>query len=215
MTQAPVIEPVDPAASETPPVEPQQPVEPPSPEEQTLPPELLKIPAFQAVLVGTPPAISMSIKGSEDRDEVALVTENKDALLAAGMGFYRSMSGELGVMFNALKVHPDDLKAADKAGQLTQLAPNFDTVNQEVAKSGKNHPLLQAGPPSAALPSARSSLIAPQAQSGSLPLVPPAPASVARKLAAQRVLNLSPGAPTSGAAPGAGRILNQVLKTAV
>lgn len=215
---APVVESVDTAPPAAPPVEPQasptqQQQQQPA-EEMPIAPELLKLPAIQAVMVGNPAAISMPVKGSENREEVGLIAKNKDALMAAGMGFYRSISGNLGVMFNGLKIHPDDLIAADKANQLTKLAPDFDKVNHEVGKSGKNHPILQAGAPMAAAASPRSSAIAPQAASGSLPLVPPAPASVARKLAAQRVMNLSPGAPTSGPAPGAGRLMNQVLRPA-
>ncbi len=207
----PIVEPL----AAAPAVAPVVPTEP-APEEDAggLPPELMQIPAIQAVLVGSPPATSMSIKGSEDREEVALLTKNKDALLGAGFGFYRSLDGKIGVMFNQMRIHAEDLKAADKAGKLRDVAPDFDILNHEVAKAGPaGHPVLSAKPPTGlASPTAAAP---PQAASGSLPLMPPPPAAVQRKLAQQRVMNLQPGAPTSGPVPGAGRLLNQVLKQAV
>jgi hypothetical protein len=156
----------------------------------------------------------MRVKGAEDRDEIKMVSENKEAILGAGMGFYRSMSGQLGVIFNALKIHPQDLQAADKAGKLPVVAPDFDTINHEVSKLNLTHPIRNAQPPPAQFASPMSTA-APQAASGMLPLVPPAPASVARKLAAQRILNMQAGAPTSGPEPGAGRLLNSIMKPVV
>ena len=50
--------------------------------------------------------------------------------------FYRSLSGQRGVMFNAMRIHPQDIQAADKAGKLlSSVAPDFDLVNHEVGKS--------------------------------------------------------------------------------
>jgi len=211
---------VEPLASAPPPPATVEPTQPPASSEtadtgEELSPELIKIPAIQAVLAGSPPAVSMQIKGSEDREEVKLVSENKDALLASGMGFYRSLSGEIGVMFNGLKINPQDIQAADKAGKLLSVAPDFDLVNHEVSKSGTNHPVLRAGRPGAQAAVSVYAASPPQSASGQLPLVPPAPASVARKLTAQRVMNLQAGAPTSGASPGAGRLLNSIMKPVV
>jgi hypothetical protein len=93
------------------------------------------------------------------------------------------------------------------------VAPDFDILNHEVAKLGLNHPIFKAQA-SAGLAMPASSQ-PPQAASGSLPLAPPAPASVQRRLMQQRVTNLSGGAPTSGPAPGAGRLLNNILKPVV
>jgi hypothetical protein len=218
MTQTPTVEPL--AAPQAAPTVAPSAATPPPPETpaeaaQGLPDELLQIPAIQGLLAGAPAAVSMKIKGSEDRDEIALISENKDAVMAAGMGFYKSMSGEIGVMFNALKISPEDLRAADKAGKLETLAPDFDKVNLEISKSGEKHPILNASAPAAQFASPASTQTPPQAASGSLPLVPPAPASVAKKLASQRAANLTPGAPSSGASPGAGRILNSIMKPVV
>ena len=174
---------------------------------------MIKVPALQALLAGAPPAVSMTLKGSEDRDEVKMLAEHKDELLKAGFAFYRSMSGDLGVMYNSLRIHPQDLQAADKQGKLRALAPDFDLVNHEVAKMGLKHPIHFATPPTGlAAPTATTP---PQAASGALPLTPPPAAAVQRKLAQARIMNLQPGAPTSGPEPGGGRLLNQVLKGVV
>jgi hypothetical protein len=178
-----------------------------------IPNELIKIPAVQAVLAGAPPAVSMRIKGLGEREDIKSIVENKDALLGAGFAFYRSINGDLGVMFNAMRIHPEDIKAADQQGKLRQIAPDFDLVNHEVAKLGPDHPVRNATAPSG--PAAQASSAPPQSASGQLPLMPPPPASVQRRLAQQRVMNLQPGAPTSGPAPGAGRLLNSVLKGVV
>lgn len=211
----PVVEPTTPAAPVVSPAAAPTtaPEAPPEDTEAGLPDELLQIPAIQAVVAGSPPAVSMKIEGAGERPEVKLIAENKDPLLQAGFAFYRSMSGDLGVLFNQMKIHAEDIKAADKAGKLRLVAPDFDLVNHEVSKLGPNHPVNTATPgQDFAQPTSAG---APQAASGSLPLMPPAPASVQRRLAQQRVMNLSGGAPTSGPAPGAGRLLNSILKPVV
>ena len=215
MPELPVVEPLQPQAAAPAEVQPVQPPPPEAPQEPQgepapLPPELLSIPAFQGLMAGTPAALSVNIKGSEDRDEMNLLGENKEALMAAGMGFYRSISGQFGVVFNALRISPKDIQAADKAGKLRTIAPDFDDVNHQLSKSGKDNPALTAQP-AAGLASSVSAQAPPQSASGMMPA--PAPASVARKLAAQRVMNMQAGAPTTGPSPGAGRLLNSVLKT--
>lgn len=212
--QMPVIEPQDPQvppdqAPQAPP--PEAPAAAPEAAEPTpLPAPLLKIPAFQAVIAGAPPALSMKVKGSEDRDEVKLVQKNAQALQEAGMGFYLSLNKQIGVMFNSLKIHPSDIMAADKAGHLMAVAPDFDIVNHEVAKMGRNHPAITAAPPVAAMATPVASQSPPQIASGKFS--PPVPASVARKLLQQRIANITPSAPTGGPMPGAGQIANQIAK---
>jgi hypothetical protein len=156
----------------------------------------------------------MNLKGSEDRNEVKLLADNKDALTQSGFFFYRSLDGKKGVMANALRIHPEDLQAADKAGKLLTVAPDFDVVNYEVSKQGLNHPVhsMTSVPQSFAAPTPKPP---PQAASGMLPLMPPPPAATQNKLATARLANIQPGAPTSGPAPGAGRLLNSVLRGVV
>lgn len=193
--------------------------------------KLLKIPAMQALFAGAPPALSANVKDftAKSRDEAKVIKDNIPALQAAGMGFYKSLSGQLGVIYNTLHVHVEDLQAADKAGKLQQLAPPFDQINHAVSKSGLRNPALQItkvpggrkaphpkSPPqiSPGMASGTSGVPLSTPPAGSMPMPGPAP-SVQRKLASARVMNLSPGSPTSGPSPGAGRFLNQVLKPVV
>lgn len=199
---------VDPTAATTPlPVAPEAP--PAGGKGPKLPDSLLKSPAIQGLLVGKPGAISASITDFKKRPEAENLMKHKEDLFKAGMGLYRSLDGQTGVIFNRLYVHDDELKQADAAGQLTQLAPPFDSVDHHIAKSGIFHPALDSkhvtpgGFKTAPMPVVPQSANAPMAQS---------PASVQNKLATARVSNLQPGSPTSGPVPGAGRLLNQVLK---
>jgi hypothetical protein len=164
-------------------------------------------------VAGAPPALSMKVKGSEDRDEVKLVQKNAQALQEAGMGFYLSLNKQVGVIYNQLRIHPEDIVAADKAGKLLMVAPDFDAVNHEVAKAGGNHPAIHATPPVAAAPAPVSSREAPQIASGKFS--PPLPASAARKILQQRIANMQPSAPTGGPMPGAGVIANQIAKPVI
>lgn len=209
------------------PQQPQQPVAPPeetqtataSPPQQKLPPALIKMPVMQALMAGAPPAVSASIKEFSKKDEAEHFVKNKAVLEQAGFGFYRSLSGHLGVIFNALHIHPADLQAADKAGKLQLLAPPFDVVNHAVSKSGMHNPVLKraavpnglAQPTQAAPPQLSASV--PPGQTPT-PMKPPS-AGVQNKFATARLAALQPGAPTSGPEPGAGRLLNQILRPVV
>lgn len=219
MAELPVIDPANPQAPPpdqgTPPeAPPQAPAAPPEAAAPSpMPAAFLKIPAFQALIAGSPAAISMHLKGSEDRDEVQMVTKNAPALQKAGMGFYQSLNKQIGVMFNALRIHPDDLMAADKQGKLLLVAPDFDAVNHAVSKMGKDHPALHASPPPATPAAATSAGSPPQMASGKF--MPPIAAAVARKLLQQRIQNMQPSAPTGGPMPGAGVIANQIAKPVI
>lgn len=190
----------------------------------SLPPALTRLPAIQGVLVGAPPAVSASIKEFKDTDAGKAIVANKDALLAAGFGFYRSMHGGLAVLYNRFHIHGEDLKHADKQGKLTVLAPPFEQVDHALAKNGGAHlkaAALKGLPTGFAQPTPQA---APQqgaaVEAGQMP--PPesggaSPASQAlqKRLLQARVKNQQPGAPTSGPAPGGGRLLNTILKQVV
>jgi len=168
--------------------------------------DLLQIPAMQALFAGQPPAVSTNIKEFSQRPEAKVIEANKNAIQRAGVGFYRSMAGDLGVLFNQLHIAGQDLIEADKAGRLTEVAPAFDEVNQAVSTSGEGNPVLSAEVPGGAK---TANIPAPA------PSPTPAPASVQNKLTTARLKNVALGAPTSGPQPGAGRILNTLLKPAV
>lgn len=176
-----------------------------APETSELPDELLQIPALQGLFAGSPPAFSASLKEFEKRDEAKTIAKNKDALMGAGMGFYRTLDGARGVVFNTLYVSPDDIKAADQSGQLATVAPEFTQVNDQIATSGEANPVLQAQPPTG-----MANPPAPTNAPGAMPA--PLPASAQKTLTNQRSKNLQVGAPTTGPEPGAGRLLNSLLK---
>jgi len=195
----------------------------------SLPPELLHVPAMQALVAGSPPAISASIKEFASNPVAKMIVANKDLLQRAGMGFYRSMSGDIGVIFNMLHVHPSDLQAADKAGKLGVLAPPFDSVNHAVGKSGLNNPVLSRtavpnGPkpptsiaPPSALPVANPTPPVPNPgpPKPAIPAPKPATAAIQRQISGIRKNAINPGTPVTGPAPGAGRLLNSILKPGV
>jgi hypothetical protein len=180
---------------------------------EKMPEALLRVPAMQGLMTGSPGAVSDNIKDFSKRGDAEVLVKNKDWLTQAGFGFYRSLDGETGVVFNALYVHPDELKAADAAGKLKEVAPDYDSVNHAIGKSGRAHPALSAGP----VPKGLKGAPIPQPpQMAQVPPptanIPPPSAAAQKSLMGARVTNLQPGSPTSGPVPGAGRLLNQVLK---
>jgi hypothetical protein len=187
---------------------------------KALPNDLLRIPAIQGLVAGAPGAISAPIKEFAQRGEAKTIIQHKALLEKAGMGFYKALDGVTGVIFNQLYVHGDQLAQADQAGQLLKVAPSFDMVNHQLATAGAahpalNHPGVPAAPAAAPIPVPPQSAGSPQAQAaptGGAASPPAQSAAAQRDLMTARVNNLQPGSPTSGAVPGAGRLLNQVLK---
>lgn len=179
-----------------------------------LPNELLQIPAIQGLLAGSPPAVSASLADFANRPEGKLIAANKEPLMNAGMGLYRSVGGDIGVIFNRMFVSDQEISNADKAGQLPQVAPPFDQVNQQLASAGQNHPILN---PNLQTPTGLKT--APPAAVGAMPAASPAPgampAPTPAKVTAAKARNIPLGSPTSGPKPGAGRLLNSILKPVV
>ena len=188
---------------------PEAPAAPPS-----LPDKLLRIPAIQGLMAGSPPAVSAPIKEFSKRGEAKIITENKDLLMQAGFGLYRSLSGDTGVLFNMLHIHPEALKQADAAGNLKAVAPSFDEVNHKLGKAGVQHPVFNAKVPSAPPPAP----MAQPPQQAAAPMAPataPAPAGAQKKMIQAKLTNLMPSAPTAGSNPGQGALLRNILKPVV
>lgn len=164
-----------------------------------LPDELLSIPAIQGLMAGQPGAVSANIEAFSNRPEGQLISDNQEALQGAGVGLYRSLDGGLGVLFNSQFISDVELKNADKEGRLTEIAPSFDEVNASLGQNPSAGPAV--APAGTATP--------PPASIGALP---DASAPPSRKAIMAKIANLQPGGPTSGPAPGAGRILSQILK---
>lgn len=173
--------------------------------------ELLRIPAFQALIAGAPAAVSADLKALERMPEAKIIAQSKDALMGAGIGLYRSLDGARGAFFNQLFISPEEIKTADQAGTLTDLAPDFNQVNADIGKSGGANPVLTAGerPTGFKSSSGQSPMEASADQTGPMPAPPRA--GEQKAMANARAKNLQPGAPTSGSA-GAGRLLNSIMK---
>lgn len=174
------------------------------------PQALIENPVMQGLVAGAPPAVSASIKDFQKREEAKLFIDNKDLLMQAGMGLYRSLDGGTGVIFNQRFLNGEALKQADQAGQLAQVAPPFDSVEGEISKSGLNHPSIRGGAQPTGAASAPPPMVAPASAA-----LPPPPASSQRKALTAQISNLQPGSPTSGPAPGAGNLLRSILKPVV
>ena len=216
-----IVEPIDPNAA--PAIPPEEAVSPTDENAEKvedgegLPPALLKIPSIVAMLAGSPPATSAPIQEFSKRPEAKVISKNKDDLMNAGFGFYRSLGGDLGVMFNQMFITGEEIQRADKESRLQEVAPPFDVVAAEVSKSGKGHPALNPKQPRGSgvppAPAASEGVLA--APPGPQATTPSAPASVQRNLLSARVRNMAPGAPTSGSQPGSGRLLNSILKPVI
>lgn len=171
-------------------------------------PESFNIPTMQAIFAGQPPAVSVPV-GTED-PELNTIWNEREKLMKAGIAFYKSMSGQTGVIFNALKLHPDVLKQADKAGKLQEVAPPFDAVEKALKSNPEGHPIFGVDPNAELTPPQPPGPIPPQSGNGAL--VPPPPPAMLRTIQAERVKATIPGGPTSGMRPGAGRVLNSLMK---
>lgn len=166
-------------------------------------PSSLALPEIQALLSGSPAAVSTPV--ATKNPDVATMWNERDALGQYGLGFYKSLGGDMGVIFNGMYLPVEQLEAADKAGQLLQVAPPMEQVRTSVVAGGAaNHPALTAQTPAA--PPASSPPAPRQTASG---VLTPKPSQTSlRRLQGARAKALEPGGPTTGMRPGAGRILN-------
>lgn len=172
-----------------------------------LPDELIQLPAIQAVFAGEPPALSASIQDFAERPEAKLIAANKDKLMGSGLALYRSLSGDLGVLFNQFFISPEDIKSADSAGRLQEIAPPFDAVSASVGKSGANNPVLKDRPRPKGFATATTQTPPP-------PSAMTAPASPAQnKIVQDRAKSLMPGKPTDRGA--AGKLLSSIMRPVV
>lgn len=163
--------------------------------ESEIPDEVLQIPLIGGLLEGKPAAI-YDLANSKI-PPIEAIPKNAKALNEAGINFYKSKDGALSVMFNTQFISQKEIEKADKDGKLTEIAEPLASVM-------------------AAYDSVLGTAAAPE---GSAPSSSPAPQSpntpINKRLTTARLQNLSPGEPTSGPAPGGGRVFNNVLKRAV
>jgi len=198
------VEPVNPSATPPPAAPEPPPAQQSTPEESQQPPvdpALLQIPAIAGLFAGTPAAFSAQLKTLKKSPELDLIVKNKSGLMNAGIGFYRSLSGNVGVMFNRMVVHDEAIKQADKAGKLLEIAPPFDLVNQQAGASPP--PGAPAGGDVGAAPPPVNPPQSAQA---------PMPAAAQKNIIAKRVSNLLPQPATAGPNAGQGSLLKSILR---
>jgi hypothetical protein len=171
-----------------------------------LPEAVLKIPAMHALIQGAPPATYGPLDSK--MPEIKTLNKHADELKAAGFAAFKSASipGNF-VMFNGLIIKPEEVEQADKAGKLQSVAVPFEQLVESFKKTAKGEE-DQTAPPEA--PMAMSG-----PASGGVAVGEPPSAGVEKRLAVARANNLTPGSPTSGPAPGRGRVINQILKPVI
>lgn len=189
-------------AAEVPPVAPEAAPAPAAGAAPGIPDDVLKIPAFLALLQGSPPAV-FAPKGSEQaHPELKTVTDNYQALVDAGFGFYRPKSAEGMVFFNTQFISPEEVKVADDKGRLADLAPDVNELFGAFSEGLKG-----AAPAPEGAPAAPPTLPGPSA--------PPPSAGAQKATAGARARAVTPTGPSGGPFPGQGRLLNAVLKPVV
>jgi hypothetical protein len=162
---------------------------------------------MQALVAGSPPAVSANVEAAQQTEFGQLVTQHGPQMQQAGFGFYRSQDGNLGVVFNQLHIPGEEIQKADQAGNLTQVAPPLEVVEQAILGDPSANPVLSSqGVPNAP---------AVATPSGATPPAGAPPTATPSRVTTQRKQNLTAGSPTSGPRPGAGRILNEILKPVV
>jgi len=176
------------------------PYDPKDEADATIPDDVLKIPAFRALLEGSPPAVIVKRPELEANPELQTIQQNVKPLLASGFGVYQAKDGQTAVFYNSRFIDGNALKIADDKGKLDTVAAPFADL--------KSH-FDQALGPEGAAAAPEAAAPAPVAST-----TPPAPAAQA-KLSTARLMSAAPGAPTSGPVPGQGRVLSQILKPAV
>lgn len=172
------------------------PVEEAAPAEEGagLPDALLEAaPALQLLMQGSPPATFAAVNA--EFPEIETVSKHVKDLGEAGFGIYPTADGVNLVVFNGLYITPEEVKAADEAGQLDQIAVPYEELRSAFGAEPVKGAVASAPPPPSGSP-------------------PPNP-TTGKKLTTARVKNLSVGAPTSGPVPGQGRIMNSILKPVV
>lgn len=170
-----------------------------------IPEDVLAIPAVYGLLNGAPPAVY--VERTRKDPEIQTVVKHQKELVDSGFGFYQTKNGKYTVFYNGAYVSPDELKKEDAAGTLTETVAYYGDVKQTFDSALGGTAPESGGAPLPGEPAAAT----PAATAGGSP-----PSSrVQNTLATARVNNLNPGSPTSGPVPGRGRILNNVLKSAI
>lgn len=163
----------------------------PTEESSGVPAEVLELPIVRGLLEGSPPAI-YNESGAKS-EEINTVIKNGKSLKDIGIGFFHDPKAKLDLAYNTQFISPDMVKEAAKKGALKQIAESYTEVSARI-----NAAVGAPAAGGAALVGGDMSLNLQDSQ-----------------INTARVNNLSSGSPSSGAQPGAGRVLNDLLKPTI
>jgi len=163
-----------------------------------IPTEVLELPIMRGLLEGAPAAVWAPIgtKGPE----IATVLKHGPELIKAGFGFYRDEKSKLDLFFNRRFITPELIEAAAKKGKLKEVASPLAEVSAAINGA--------VGEPAGVVEPGGAGAVGPVGASGPS-ILAETPVNTAR------LNNLQPGSPTSGPQPGAGRVLNNIIKPTI
>lgn len=150
---------------------------------------------FADVVAGSVPAVSLApIVGGRGDPTQEWVVGNFEALLGSGLE-YAELPDAVSVFFNPKLTTAEDLKAADKAGKLAEIAPPAVEIGKPPAVPAPAAPAPAQTPALAAPP---TPIPAPSSPSGALSGATATPSAPnAAKLAGIRARNAAPAKPNT------------------
>ena len=185
----------------------------PAPTPSDVPDTIAKNPALVAVLTGQIPGVLA--KGTDVYPSAQNLSDSPEDIDSVGLRLFVSQGDGSRVIYNPAAVSEDEIQAADAAGKLADMFPDYGVLTGEQPVQGDptvplDDQLAATGAPSPALDPA-----GPAATTLSAMMPPPPPATITKPLNRERVANLQPGPPTTGPKPGAGRLANMLATSAV
>lgn len=175
--------------------------------EASIPDDVLRIPAFNALLEGKPGAI-FAPNNQQDPD-ISTILKHGQELIHAGFAFYRAKSMPVNLIYNRLFLDDKQIADADAKGELSKIAEPFNEVRDSYEALRKK-PAPGAAPGAASTPDATVAPAPSALPASPAPAGAPAPASVQNKITTARLNAISPGAPN-----GVGRVLSAIQKPVV
>lgn len=175
------------------------------------------MPVVRSIAVARPPAVRLP--PGHYFPELSALGKKLPNLLQSGFDVYRASTDDL-VLFNPLAMPLEELQAIDQKGKLAELVPDYGTLTNQLPKEMTDEEAVQQVSESEEIERGLASLggEAPAPATGGMPAqtpVPPPNPAATSALNRTRVQAMQPGSPTSGPAPGAGRVLNGLLKPAL
>jgi len=172
--------------------------------------------AFKDVLTGAIPGVVVA--AGQYYPSAGPAVKHMEDVLKLGLDFYFAYDNST-ALFNPAKITEQELQAADKAGKLNQVLPDYGVLTGEKPEAPPANGAANgapAGSPSA--PTLGAEAPAPTNQPGAAALnasVPPPDPKILSQLNMARIKNVTPGSPSSGPVPGSGRVLTGLLKPAI